>query len=85
VRARAGLLVCSFLLASPVFALAQTPPVKFTPQQVDHVLVLDRLNSRDEDTRRLAAVAYTVHNGQMLLTGQANRDRLLESVTPSGI
>jgi len=76
-----------FLFLFSVVAHGQTTTAnnKFTPRQIDHILVLDRLNDRDEDTRRLAAVAYTVHNAQILLTSQANRDALLQATTPSEI
>jgi hypothetical protein len=79
----ASVFYCLFL--SSVLAENQPSPVKFTPQQVDRILVLDRLNNREEDTRRLAAIAYSVHNGgQLLLTGQPNKP-LLQAATPSGI
>jgi hypothetical protein len=48
-------------------------------------LVLDRLGTRADDTRRLAAVAYTVHNAQILLANKANRDALLQSTTPDNV
>lgn len=57
----------------------------FTPQQVDRILVLDRINQREDDTRRLAAVAYTVHNAQTLILNQADKYLLMKGVTPSGI
>ena len=84
-KAICALLVCGFCLSLPAAALeANVNPIKkLTPPQVDRILVLDHLNTRDQDTRRLAAVAYTVHNGQMLLANQANRDNLLQSVTPT--
>src|SRR5437773_10754860 len=80
-------LLSLFLFLFSVVAHGQTTTAsnKFSPQQIDHILVLDRLNNRDEDTRRLAAVAYTVHNAQMLLTSQANRETLLQATTPSEI
>jgi hypothetical protein len=52
-----ALLVCLFCLSLPAAALegAPKPIKKFTPQQVDHILVLDRSKTRDEETRRLSS------------------------------
>lgn len=73
-------------LLFPLSALAEKADKtsKLTPQQIDRVLVIDRLASREEDTRRLAAVAYTVHNAQALAWSKFSKDLVLQGTTPSG-
>jgi hypothetical protein len=84
VKLSALVLACLVLLFSSIGSSTQypKPPVEFSPKQVDKIIVLDKMNSREDDTLRLAAVAYTVHNGQILLSRQANKTQMLDGGAP---
>lgn len=85
-RFRFGL---SITLCALVPALAEAQPVpaigKLSPIQVDRILVYDNYRMREEDSRRLAALAYTLQSGQLLVSGRLKKDNFLQTVTPPGI